>query len=297
MKKNLFMLFVLALTILVGLPAMAEAQSRTGGWVGRGGYGRSYPTRQSRYGYDPYYDEMVRLPGNLVACQMDFDNAGKVVGCHPLTKTVEFLEEHAYAHQNRNELIGTTHVHEGRLHFRPYDDTNQRINAGTGGAMAGAGGAAIGGAYGGRRGAAVGGVAGAIVGGVIASRNAHDNCLEIGDKSVTAQSTVVQQEASPVSRVEQVAQPTAVQVDSVTPLTSVTWPTVNTTDFRAVITDPNTGKERLIPAGGSVNLPEPAGEQPYVVVLLAPGRGNIDRVSGEIRPSQDFQGWDIVARQ
>ncbi|OGM96813.1 MAG: hypothetical protein A2816_00335 [Candidatus Yanofskybacteria bacterium RIFCSPHIGHO2_01_FULL_39_44] len=305
MKKNLFVLFVLALAVLAGLPAATEAQSRSRGGryyevrdaiYGRGIYDRGYPTRQGRYGYDQYYDQLIRLPGNMVACQMDFDNAGKVVGCHPLVKTVEFLEEHGYAHQNRNEMVGTTHVHEGKIHFRPYDDTNRRLGTLEAGALGGAGGAGIGGAVDGRRGATIGGVAGAIVGGVIASRNAHDNCLEIVGgvaKSVAEiDQPTNQQEASPVSRMEQ-----GTRSNAIGPSANVTWPTVNTTDFRAVVTDPNTNQERLIPAGGSANLPEPAGEQPYTVVLLAPGRGSVDRVPGEIRPSHDLGGWDIVARR
>lgn len=210
--RKLFVLFVL---VLVGFPTLTEAQSRTGtgGWYGRGGYNNRYPARQSRYGYDPYYDQLVRLPGNLVACQMDFDNAGKVVGCHPLTKTVEFLEEHAYAHQNRNELVGTTHVHEGKLHFRPYDDTNRRLGTSGGAVFGGVAGAAGGGAVAGEKGALGGAAVGAVIGAIVGSHGAHDNCLEVGNGS-QAQPAAETKEVSPVSNVGQATQPVTDQAVS-----------------------------------------------------------------------------------
>ena len=207
MTKKMLVLFVL---VLAGLPATTEAQSRSSRYYevrdaiyGRG-YDRGYPARQSRGNYDPYYDQLIRLPGNLVACQMDFDS-GRVVGCHPLVKTVEFLEEHGYAHQNRNELVGTSRAHDNKLLFCPFDDTNRRLGTLEAGALGGAGGAGIGGAVDGRRGAAIGGVAGVIVGGIIASRNTHDGCLKI--VGGVAKTTEIQQEASPVSYMEQATQP------------------------------------------------------------------------------------------
>lgn len=181
-------------------------------------------------------------------------------------------------------MRGTMHAHKGQTHFRPCDPTNSRTSTMGGGVLGAGGGAAIGGAFGGRKGASIGAVGGAIVGGVITSRNTHDNCIVMPP---------VQYDGS--GQEQAMSQPVATS-RPVDPLTGITWPTVNTTDFRAVVTDPNSGKEKLVPAGGSMNLPEPEGEQPYVVVLLAPGRGSIDRVPGEIRPSQDLQGWEIVAR-
>ncbi len=91
--------------------------------------------------------------------------------------------------------------------------------------------------------------------------------------------------------------PSSSSLMSPDPLARVMWPTVNTTDFWAVVTDPNTETVRMIPAGGSMNLPAPAGDRPYTVELLAPGRGSVDRIPGEIRPSHDLQGWEVVARE
>ncbi len=76
-------------------------------------------------------------------------------------------------------LTGTFHAEKGMLHFRPYDETNDRLGTEAGGVLASAGGAAIGGVFGGRKGAAIGAVGGAIAGGIIASRHAHDNCIVI----------------------------------------------------------------------------------------------------------------------
>ncbi|MDP3697292.1 MAG: hypothetical protein Q8R55_04685 [Candidatus Taylorbacteria bacterium] len=120
----------------------------------------------------------------------------------------------------------------------------------------------------------------------------HKDCLPI---EVVREASVVQQSGgAPVSYQEQaVSQPVASPVD---PLANITWDTVNTTDFRAVVMDPNTGEKKLIPAGGSMSLHDPSGEQPYTVVLLEPGRGKSNQIPGEIRPSQDLQGWEIVAR-
>lgn len=88
---------------------------------------------------------------------------------------------------------------------------------------------------------------------------------------------------------------------AVDPLANITWLTVNTTDFWAVVTDPNRPvgdpeKVKLISKGGSLNLHDPAGEQSYTVVLLEPGRGKSNQVPGEIRPSEDLSGWEIIAR-
>lgn len=122
----------------------------------------------------------------------------------------------------------------------------------------------------------------------------HKNCLVIHSAQAAAQ-PATQNVSQPISYAEPASQSESKVVD---PLANITWPTVNKTSFRAVVTDPNisTNNVILVQAGGSINLPSPSGAQPYVVVLLAPGRGSIDQIQGEIRPSCDFQGWDIVAR-
>lgn len=277
MKKNLFVLFTLTLAVLAGLPAMAEAQSRTGGWYGRGGYNNRYPNRQGRYGYDP------RLDDPCFGADQYFEG---------IRGTFHFNRVNVKDSSGKKAQVV-------EKHFRACDPTNQPVRMRETAGWHGAGGAVIGYVLGGPKGAAIGGISGAAIGTI--KGDDHKDCFPVDSNrpdltfGTTIQPTFQKiEEASPVSRVEQGTQPTGLSV--VGSLASVTWPTVNTTDFRAVVTDPNTGKERLIPAGASANLPEPAGEQPYVVVLLAPGRGNIDRVSGEIRPSHDFQGWDIVAR-
>lgn len=197
MKK--IVLFVL---VMVGLPALTEAQSRRYYEVRNTiyGHGYGYPSARSRYGYDPYYDELVRLPGNLVACQMDFDN-GKVTSCHPLVKTVEFLEEHGYSHQNRNELVGTSRIIDDKPHFCSFDDTNRRLGTGGGMATGAVIGAAGGGAATGNRRSALGGAAiGVAIGGLIGSRNAHENCMPIGTTEVKPEAS-----ATPAPEKEQAA--------------------------------------------------------------------------------------------
>lgn len=166
---------------------------------------------------------------------------------------------------------------------------DDRITTVGGGALGAGGGALLGAAIGGRKGAAIGAVSGAIAGGVLASRNKHSN----NDCTPTegVQSTQPG-EAGRASYQGQAPAPPAIS-----PSASITWPTVNMTDFRAVVTDPNTGETKMVPPSASINLPEPKGDQPYTVILLAPGRGNIERISAEIRPSQDLQGWEIVARK
>lgn len=206
------------------------------------------------------------------------------------------------AQQYYEGIRGMFHFHKvnggTEKHFRACDPTENPIKTREAGVYGGLAGAGIGAVLGGKNGAMIGAATGAGGSGYLASRKGHDDCLVVDliPKGGKVKPTVQQNEA-PVSNQEQL--PTAQSVPSpVDPSASVTWPTVNTTDFRAVVTDPNMSPERLIliPAGGSANLPGPAGEQPYVVVLLAPGRGSVDRVPGEIRPSQDLQGWEIVAR-
>lgn len=281
MTKMISLTFIGVFAVLISV-VPAEAQGRGRGRYGRGGYGY----------YDPAtIEQMLSLPDGLASCQVDF-STGRVASCRSVVKTAEAIE---MFNQNPDGILGSVHVEKGVIHFRPFDDTNARIGTGTGGALGGVGGATIGGAFGGRKGAAIGGVGGAILGGILGSRKSHNNCLKI--ESTTAQSMQMSNQKVPYEEpMVETNQPEAI-AGPVSPTASITWPTVNTTDFRAVVTDPNSGQERLIPAGGSVNLPEPAGEQSYTVVLLAPGRGSIDRVPGEIRPSEDLQGWEIVARQ
>jgi len=156
-------------------------------------------------------------------------------------------------------LEGTYHAEGGLIHFRPYDSTHNPFNVN------------------------------------------HKNCLVIHSRTQSQQLTqsaveYVEYNDQPVSYVEPESESKQLTARGVDPLANLTWLTVNTTSFRAVVTDPNTGEVKLIPAGGSMNLSSPTGDQPYVVVLLAPGRGSVDKVPGEIRPSDDFQGWDIVAQ-
>ena len=303
--RKMLVLFVL---VLVGLPAMAEAQSRRpyGGSrydryryeemrdVIYGRYGRT-TRRQVGYGggyYDPaYLEQMFQLPESLVACQLNFET-GRYTGCHTLLKSVEYMEGHAERHEDRNEILGTFHTYkkDGKTvrHFHAFDDTDRRIGKGTKIAIGTAAGAAGGAILAGGKGGVIGAGVGALAGWWAAHKtDNHDDCEEIAQPQPAETETTV--DTGLTNSNESVPKSSA-------PLASITWPTVNTTDFRAVVTDPNSGQERLIPAGGSANLPEPTGEQPYAVVLLAPGRGSIDRVPGEIRPSEDFQGWDIVAR-
>lgn len=300
MRKMMLVLFAV-LSVLATMPEMAEAQryycptpgrcypnDQIGRRVG-GGYNNRV-VRGGRYGYyDPAtIEQMISMPDGLVACQVDFATA-TVSSCHSVVKTADAIQMFS---QNPDGILGSVHVEKGQFHFRPFDDTNARIGTGTGGVLGGAGGAAIGGAYGGRKGAAIGGVAGAITGGILGSRRSHNNCLKV-EPQVAQASGLTQQITSASTPVAQVTEPSKASVNS---SAGLTWLTINTTDFRAVITDPNTGEEKLVPAGGSINLPEPEGQQPYQVVLLSPGRGNIERVPGEIRPSQDLQGWEIWAR-
>jgi len=294
MKKFLLSLLIVVFAVLVAIPA--EAQGRGRGRNGRGGYGY----------YDPAtIEQMLSLPDGLASCQVDF-STGRVASCRSVVKTAEAIE---MFNQNPDGILGSVHVQKGKFHFRPFDDTNRRLGTMEAGAL-GAGAGALAG-YGSTRGmrnrnkanaiGAASTIGGGLFTGWLASRRSHDNCLKI--EPTTAQSMQMSNQKVPYEEpiekapykelMTEMTQPVA---GPASPTASVTWSTINTTDFRAVVTDPNSGQERLIPAGGSINLPEPAGEQPYTVVLLVPGRGSVDRVPGEIRPSEDLQGWEIVAR-
>lgn len=185
-----------AVVVLLASAIPAEAQYGGGEWVnidanvamrhGVGRYGQVGPYRGDIYGgyygggyYDPaYLQQMLSLPGGLVACTVDFSTV-RVVGCHPVIKSIWAVEAHARDHSDRGELLGTIHIHKGRTHFRPFDDTDHHIHTVDGGVLGALGGGAVGGAFGGRKGAAIGGIVGALAGGLTASRHSHENCLVI----------------------------------------------------------------------------------------------------------------------
>lgn len=263
------------------------------GPVGR----NNYPGQYNQYGYGGFYDpaylkQMFSLPEALLACQLNFDT-GRYEGCHTLLKTASYMEGHALRHEDRNEFLGTYHPYTKKdgskvRHFRSFDDTNRRVSKGGKVIIGTAVGVIGGGILAGRKGAVAGGGAGALAGWLAAYRsNNHDNCEEIGQPASADQTSV---EPSPTPTPTPIAGP-------VDPLASITWQTENTTNLRAVVTDQNTGEKKLIPGGGSLPLREPAGEQPYTVVLLDPGSGKSIPIPAVIRASKDLQGWEIVARE
>lgn len=302
--RRMFVLLMMALTVLAVMPIETQAQVHPGNlgyWplIQRAGQQRQQgrynrPVRHvGNYEY-VYYDpatiqQMLSLPDGLAACQVDFSTA-RVTTCHSIVKTAEAIEMYT---QNPDGILGTVHVEKGAFHFHPFDNTNTRIGTGAGGALGVGGGAAIGGAYGGRKGAAVGAIAGGIIGGLLGSRRSHNGCLKIEPE--TAQSVGLTSEITS-NQEQQALAPIQPVAGPANPLAGITWLTVNTTSFRAVVTDPNNGERKLIPAGGSVSLPDPTGDQAYTVVLIEPGRGKSNQIPGEIRPSADLQGWEIWAR-
>lgn len=86
-----------------------------------------------------------------------------------------------------------------------------------------------------------------------------------------------------------------VRQEAVNPEDEISWTTVNTTDFPALVTDPNNGKKTLIPRHGSMELSNPSGPKAYEVKLLSPGAGRTDMNPGQIKPSKDFLRWEILA--
>ena len=192
---------------------------------------------------------------------------------------------------------GTIHAHKGVMHFRPCDPTNRRIGTADGGAL-GAGGGALLGSLGGRKGAAVGAVGGAIVGGVLGSKHAHDNCVVMGsgNPSQTMQSSAQQVPSKASEEMAPAPQHVeSVRNEAVNPENEISWTTVNTTDFPALVIDPNNGKKTLIQRRGSVELPNPSGPKAYEVKILSPGAGKTDVNPGQIKPSKDFLRWEILA--
>ncbi|OGN00949.1 MAG: hypothetical protein A3B91_00520 [Candidatus Yanofskybacteria bacterium RIFCSPHIGHO2_02_FULL_41_29] len=118
----------------------------------------------------------------------------------------------------------------------------------------------------------------------------HKDCIPVESRAIQPAPMPTAEVATPLPT------PQTVPVKRIDPEEEMSWNTVNTTDFTAVVVDPNTGRKELISAMSSASLSTPTGSKPYVVTLLVPGRGNIDKVPGEIRPSKDLQGWEIVAR-
>ena len=174
--RDILIFLLTGMFVLVAMAVPVEAQGRYGSGQrrvrgARVGYGGGY--------YDPaYIQQMISLPDGLAACQIDLGQT-KVTTCHPVIKDMEVIQGRAQDHADANELLGTIHVEKGKLHFRPFDDTNARITTGSGGALGAGGGVAVGGAFGGRKGAAVGAVGGAMLAGWLASRHSHNNCLVI----------------------------------------------------------------------------------------------------------------------
>ena len=190
--KNTFVLFVLILVGLTGLPVQADAQ---GGYGNRhemeaaarrgGAYPGGVYNRPGGYGYggyvdpiyEPYIQQMMRLPEGLASCQIDF-TTGKVTTCRSITK--EPMAIQAYL-QNQDGLFATVHTDKGKLHVRLYDDTNHRIGKNGAIAIGTGAGAVAGSVFGGGKGAVIGGGIGAFAGWLTSRKsNNHDNCLVIG---------------------------------------------------------------------------------------------------------------------
>ncbi|MDP3792244.1 MAG: glycine zipper family protein [bacterium] len=193
MRKS-FVLFVLALSILAGLPVMAEAQrssryeERFPTRVGAGdAYRRAYPTRQSRYGYDDprLYDPCFGADQYFEGIRGTF-HFNRVNVKDSSGKKVQVVEKH----------------------FRACDPTNQPVRMRETAGWYGAGGAVIGYVLGGPKGAAIGGVSGAAIGTI--KGDDHKDCFPVDSNhpdltfGTTAQPTFQKiDETSPVSRVEQ----------------------------------------------------------------------------------------------
>lgn len=259
-----------------------------GAVTGTDGYRGSYRGYRDPY-YNQYGDEKAR---DLYLCMSTGQNYDGIVGnFHFERKKIKIMTPEGK--EKKVEVVWK--------HFKSCDPTNKSARTREVAAWAGLAGGGVGAVVADVKGAVIGTVAGAFVGALFGDN--HGDCLPVGEPTIPSlQGTIVLPgentggfQPQTVSNQEQVptTQPAISPVD---PLSNITWLTVNTTDFRAVVTDPNTGEKKLIPAGGSMSLHDPSGEQPYTVVLLEPGRGKSNPVPGEIRPSQDLQGWEIVAR-
>lgn len=196
--KRIVSLLMFGFFVVLAMAVPAEAQ-----YMGRGTYGPRRPLPGGwgggGYGYGGYYDpsylqQMMSLPDGLAACTVNLFTA-KVTACHPVVKDIQLVEAHARDHSDRGEMLGTVHVEKGRFHFRPFDDTNQRLGTFSAGALGAGGGyiATAGTRNGWVRGGAT--VGGGLLAGWLASRKNHNSCLIIEPLVARSISTDVQSPA------------------------------------------------------------------------------------------------------
>jgi hypothetical protein len=208
--RRILLLAVLSALVLAAMPSLASAQRRAGSGFGGGGYGGYNRPYTGGYGYyDPaYLQQMINLPDGLATCTVDFSTV-RVTACRPVIKEVGAIRAHL---QNPDGgLLGTVHVEKGRLHFRPFDDTNRRLGPGSAGALGAGAGAMVG--YGStrnmrNRGAANAIGAGATIGsaliaGFMASRHSHNNCMVVEPSVAQSGGLAVSTAGANVSHPEQ----------------------------------------------------------------------------------------------
>src|SRR3989344_1381671 len=121
------------------VPAEAQGWGLGQSYYDRGRYDRSYG-RGYGYGggyYDPAtIEQMLSLPDGLASCQIGF-STGRVESCQSVIKTANAIQAAA---QNPGGILGSIHIQKGKIHFRPFDDTNRRLGTFEAGALgAGAG--------------------------------------------------------------------------------------------------------------------------------------------------------------
>lgn len=198
MTKRLFVVFVLALAVLIAIPGTVAAQYRgynpRAEWLWNEIYGGGYRNgsrnidrdnirSQGYYGdyyYEPaYLKQMFSLPEGLMACQMSDDNK-RVVKCHHMLKTVNYMEGHAERHEDLNERLGTLRTKNSKEYLCSFDDTDHRIGRAGVTAIGAGTGAAVGGVFGGGKGAVIGGVGGAFAGWLASWKSKSiDKCLPV----------------------------------------------------------------------------------------------------------------------
>lgn len=308
MRRLLPSLFVVALVAAILLPSIVEAQAnpyrsreryyeflyrtrrvfppssgRAVGYpAGSGVYSPYAGGYRGAYGWllDPAtLQQMMSLPEGLASCQVDF-STGRVTSCKPIAKTAMAIRGFI---EFPDGLLGTVHAEKGKLHFRPFDDTNFRVGTGMGGVLGAGGGAAIGAAVGNRRGAAVGGVAGAIVGGILGSRRSHNNCLVIEPE--TAREAGLTQASDTVSiETEPTPEP------STTVSEEREFSLLNDTAFYVDVFDGEKLLGRLNPGSSmKVGLPKSS----FQGIALVPNvRGAISRDKVDIQPCDT--GWAFI---
>lgn len=293
-KKRLSVFSVLVIVAIVATPRMAWTQvdPATRAIIYSGQYGHGVSGGQRLRGgrgygyYDPsYIQQMMSLPDGLAACVVDLSTT-KVTSCHLVVKDIQVIEAHARDHADRGEMLGTVHAEKGRFHFRPFDDTNQRLGTFSAGALGAGGGYIATRNMRNRVAANTITVGSGLMAGWLASRKSHQNCLTIEPTVARSISTDVQ---SPAPSQEQgiVQQPIAGPAANVG---QGQFELLNETRVFVEAYDGNEYIGRMAPGSTMTVDPPKDRYRGFALVPTADGRLGKDELNLEVGPS----GWIFI---